>query len=80
MMSELFKGDDYDPTEWREFSTLKTIQFVYSWGHDMCEKIIATKAAKELLKTVKNVKFDVIVQDVTLNQCLYGLWEVSKFI
>ncbi|XP_032676826.1 UDP-glucuronosyltransferase 2B31-like isoform X2 [Odontomachus brunneus] len=78
MMSELFKGDDYDPTKWREFSTLQTIQFVYSWGHDMCEKIITTKAAKELLKTVKNVKFDVIVQDVTLNQCLYGLWEVAK--
>ncbi|EFN78744.1 UDP-glucuronosyltransferase 2B18 [Harpegnathos saltator] len=44
----------------------------------MCEKIINTKAAKELLETVKNIEFDVIVQDVTLNQCLYGLWEVAK--
>ncbi|XP_014489120.1 PREDICTED: UDP-glucuronosyltransferase 2B20-like [Dinoponera quadriceps] len=77
-MSKLIEGDDYDPTEWKEFSTFKTIQFVYVWGQDMCKNITKTKAAKELLETVKNVEFDVIIQDVTLNQCLYGLWEVAK--
>lgn len=43
----------------------------------MCEKMIENKGAKRLLETVKNVEFDVIVQDITLYQCLYGLWEVK---
>lgn len=77
-MNELFKDDDYDPTEWITFNTFETIQFLYTWGYNLCEKVMETKAAKELLETVKNVKFDVIVQDITLSQCLYGLWEVYK--
>lgn len=72
--------DDYNPLEWKRFSTLKMIQFLYAFSNDICEKITKTKVAKELLETVKNVKFDIIVQDVTTSQCLYGLWEVSKFV
>ncbi|KYN13191.1 UDP-glucuronosyltransferase 2B19 [Trachymyrmex cornetzi] len=52
--------------------------FVYEWGINSCDAIIQTKAAKELLEMIKSVEFDVIVQDITLTQCLYGLWEVAK--
>ncbi|XP_014475245.1 PREDICTED: UDP-glucuronosyltransferase 2B19-like [Dinoponera quadriceps] len=76
IMSKLSEG--YNPNQWREFNSFQMIQFVFKWGIETCEEVIQTKAARELLETVKNVAFDVIVQDVTFNQCLYGLWEVAK--
>lgn len=77
MMSELFKRDDYDPTAWRDFGIYETIPFLYVWAVEICDKVANTKAAKELLEMVKNVEFDVIVQDITLDECLFGLWEVD---
>lgn len=78
MINELHKEEDYNPSDWISLNTFTTIKFLYDWGWDLCERVIETKAAKELLEKVKNTEFDVIVQDVTLNQCLYGLWEVDK--
>lgn len=78
MINELHREEDYNPSDWISFNTFTTIKFVYDWGWGLCERAIETKAAKELLEKIKNTEFDVIVQDVTLNQCLYGLWEVDK--
>ncbi|CAL1673539.1 unnamed protein product [Lasius platythorax] len=78
IMKELHKSEDYDPTEWEKFSIIYTTYFLYSVGVSFCEQTIETKEGKELLEMVKTVEFDVIVQDITLYQCLYGLWEVAK--
>lgn len=75
-MKELHKSEDYDPTEWEKFSIIYMTYFFYSVGVSFCEQTIETKEGKELLEMVKTVEFDVIVQDITLYQCLYGLWEV----
>ncbi|XP_070154423.1 UDP-glucosyltransferase 2-like [Polyergus mexicanus] len=78
IMKELAESKDYDPNEWERLSIIEGIYFVYNWGISFCEKTIAIKEARELLEMIKNVEFDVIVIDVTLYQCLYGLWEVAK--
>ncbi|KAL6445603.1 hypothetical protein ACFW04_000851 [Cataglyphis niger] len=78
IMKELAESDDHDPNEWAKQGIIYGIYYLYNKGMSLCEQTIATKEAKELLKMIKNVKFDVIVQDVTLYQCLYGLWEVAK--
>ncbi|XP_072759090.1 UDP-glucosyltransferase 2-like [Anoplolepis gracilipes] len=79
LMKELHESEDYDPNEWENFGIIYTTYFLYvHWATPFCEKTIETKEAKELLEMIKNVEFDVIVQDVTLYQCLYGLWEVAK--
>lgn len=75
-MKELAESDDYDPNEWEKYGIIYGVYHLYNLGISFCEKTTATKEAKELLEMIKNVKFDVIVQDVTLYQCLYGLWEV----
>lgn len=69
---------DYNFIKWRNFGTIYTIYLTYTVGRSGCAKLIETKEAKRLLEIVKHEKFDVIVQDITLNQCLYSLWEVKK--
>lgn len=76
IMKDLHNSEDYDPTEWEKYSTIYTTYFFYNVGITFCEKTIETKEAKELLEMIKTVEFDVIVQDITLYQCLYALWEV----
>jgi len=78
VMKQVSENEDYKPAEWEKFSVLYMIYFIYNWGLFSCEMVSKTKAAEELREMIKNVKFDVIVQDVTLNQCQYGLWEVDK--
>jgi len=75
-MEQLHESEDYDPNEWEKFSVTYATYFLYNIASSSCEKTIETKEAKELLEMIKNVEFDVIVQDVTLHQCLYGLWQV----
>lgn len=77
-MKQLSEDESYDLTEWRKYNAFEMMYNVYVWGNLVCEQVTNTKNAKELLKIVRNIKFDVIVQDVTLVQCLYGLWEVYK--
>lgn len=76
-MKQISEDENYNPAEWESFSVLYTTYFTYYWGLCSCEMAIKTKAAEELREMIKNVEFDVIVQDVTLNQCLYSLWEVG---
>lgn len=68
--------EDYGPTQWEKFNIFNTAYAIYQWALYGCGRIIKTNAARELLEMIKTVEFDVIVQDITLHQCLYGLWEV----
>ena len=77
VMKTYEESEDYNPSEWEQYSVFYTGYFTYQWGINACEAITKTKAAKELLEMIKNVEFDVIVQDITLTQCFYGLWEVK---
>ena len=67
---------NYDPVEWERYSIPYMIYSAYQWGIHACDTVIETKEAKKLLEKIKIVEFDVILQDTTLNECLYGLWEV----
>jgi len=77
VMKTYEKSEDYNPSDWEEYSVLYMTYFVYQWGIVACDNIVKTKAAKELLEMIKTVEFDVIVHDITLDECLYGLWEVK---
>lgn len=69
--------EDYSPKQWEKFNVLYTAYITYKWAIFGCHRVIKTNAAKELLELIKIIKFDVIVQDITLSQCFYGLWEVK---
>jgi len=76
-MQQLLEAEDYDPNDWEKLNVFQTIYLFYNnIGLSICEKTVETKGAKELLEMIKNVEFDVIVHDLTLLQCLYGLWHV----
>jgi len=77
-MKEIYENDGNNLIEWQNLDIISSIRFIYSWASASCERITQTKAAKELLEMVKQNQFDVIVQDVTLDQCLYALWEVNE--
>ncbi|KAG5317481.1 UDB17 glucuronosyltransferase, partial [Pseudoatta argentina] len=71
--------ENYNPVEWDSHNPLYMIHFVYNiWGIRVCDTVIKTKTAKKLLEMIKIVEFDIILQDITLNECLYGLWEIAK--
>ncbi|XP_011860567.1 PREDICTED: UDP-glucuronosyltransferase 2B19-like isoform X2 [Vollenhovia emeryi] len=78
LMQTYEEADDYNPHEWEQYSVIYMSYFTYLWGVNACETVVKTKSAKELVEMVKTVEFDVIVQDITLSQCLYGLWEIAK--
>ncbi|KAG5316451.1 UD2C1 glucuronosyltransferase, partial [Acromyrmex insinuator] len=78
VMKTYEESEDYNPSEWEQYSVFYMGYFTYQWGINACEAMTKTKAAKELLEMIKNVEFDVIVQDITLTQCFYGLWEIAK--
>jgi len=77
VMKTYEEAKDYNPSEWEKYSVFYTTYFTYQWGIVACDRLIKTKAAKELLEMIKTVEFDVIVHDITLDECLYGLWEVK---
>jgi len=70
-------SEDFNPSEWEEYGVFYTTYFTYQGGIVACDRIVKTKAAKELLEMIKTVEFDVIVHDITSGDCLYGLWEVK---
>jgi len=78
VMKEIHENDGNNFVEWQNINVISSSYFIYSWGSTSCERITRTKGANELLEMVKHKQFDVIVQDVTLDQCLYGLWEVNE--
>ncbi|EZA48737.1 hypothetical protein DMN91_001862 [Ooceraea biroi] len=78
VMKEVHETDVNNLVALRNLNAFYSAYFVYSWSIAACEKITQTKGAKELLEIIKHNEFDVIVQDVSLQQCLYGLWEVAK--
>ncbi|XP_077268479.1 UDP-glycosyltransferase UGT5-like isoform X1 [Temnothorax americanus] len=78
VMETYEQSEDYNPAEWEQYSVLYMVNFMYQWGMSGCQTVIRTKVARELLEMVKTVEFDVIVQDITITQCFYGLWEVAK--
>ncbi|XP_071579798.1 UDP-glycosyltransferase UGT5-like [Temnothorax nylanderi] len=78
LMHTYEEAEDYNPAALKEYSTLYMIHFVYQFIINTCDTVIKTKAAKELLEMTKSVEFDVIVQDITMSHCFYGLWEVAK--
>ncbi|RLU25699.1 hypothetical protein DMN91_001856 [Ooceraea biroi] len=78
VMKELRESDTHDPVTWMNYNAFYMTYFTYFWSITTCEKIIQSKAARELLEIVRSNEFDVIVQDVSFHQCLYGLWEVAK--
>lgn len=51
---------------------------MYDVCEDFCRSQINTTGAKQVLELVKNNEIDVIVQDLTIGQCFYGLWEVRR--
>jgi len=67
---------DYNPVEWEQYSALYMMYSAYQWRIHACDTVVKTKAAKKLLEMIKTVEFDIILQDITLNECLFGLWEV----
>ncbi|TGZ51781.1 Uncharacterized protein DBV15_12706, partial [Temnothorax longispinosus] len=69
---------DYSPDQWAHFNEFYMSYATYLWGIIKCDKMTKTKAARNLLEMVKTVEFDVIVSDITLHHCFYGLWEVAK--
>ncbi|TGZ49857.1 Uncharacterized protein DBV15_12297 [Temnothorax longispinosus] len=78
LMDTYDESNNYDPVEWQKYSVFYTAYFVYQWGIHACDTLIKTETARDLLKVIKTVEFDVIVQDITLTQCFYGLWEVKQ--
>lgn len=76
IVKEMQEDEDFNPSEWESYNVFYMTHLVYEWSTLVSEKVIETKAAKELLEMIKKIKFDVIVQDITMPQCLYGLWEV----
>ncbi|XP_077272157.1 UDP-glycosyltransferase UGT5-like isoform X2 [Temnothorax americanus] len=78
LMDTYDESNNYDPVEWEKYSVFYTAYFVYQWGIHACDTMIKTKTARDLLKATKTIEFDVIVQDITLTQCFYGLWEDAK--
>ncbi|XP_024873055.1 UDP-glucuronosyltransferase 1-9-like [Temnothorax curvispinosus] len=78
LMDTYDESNKYDPLEWQKYSVFYTAYFVYQWGINACDTMIKTKPARDLLKVIKTVEYDVIVQDVTSIQCFYGLWEIAK--
>ncbi|XP_070155000.1 UDP-glucosyltransferase 2-like isoform X1 [Polyergus mexicanus] len=78
VMKDTHDEENYKPDEWEKYSVFYMTYFIYEWATYVSEKIIEAEAAKELLEMIKKVEFDVIVQDITIPECLYGLWEVAK--
>ncbi|XP_018400011.1 PREDICTED: UDP-glucuronosyltransferase 2B20-like [Cyphomyrmex costatus] len=78
LMEEFDESGSFNPIEWEQYSVPYSIYYLYQLCNMGCNMIINTKAAKELLEMIKTVEFDIIVQDITCDECLYGLWEVAK--
>ncbi|XP_018341764.1 PREDICTED: UDP-glucuronosyltransferase-like [Trachymyrmex septentrionalis] len=70
--------EDFDPVKWEQYNVFYMMYSAYHWGIYACDSVIKTEAAKKLLEMIKTVEFDIILQDVTFNECLYGLWEIAK--
>lgn len=77
VMDKLRSDEKYKPSEWSKFSVPYMSYFIYEKSIRLCEMILETEGAKDTLDLVKNMEFDVIIQDVTVMQCMYGIWEVS---
>ena len=75
-MKVMEESEDFNLVEWEQYSTLYMMYSAYQWGIHACDTVVKTKAAKKLLEMIKTVEFDIILQDITLNECLFGLWEV----
>ncbi|XP_071579800.1 UDP-glucosyltransferase 2-like isoform X1 [Temnothorax nylanderi] len=78
LMQTYDESEDHNPAEWEKYSTLYMIHLLYQFYINACDTLIKTKTAKELLEMTKSVEFDVIVQDISISHCFYGLWEVAK--
>ncbi|XP_011699201.1 PREDICTED: UDP-glucuronosyltransferase 1-7-like isoform X2 [Wasmannia auropunctata] len=77
-INEFGGSEDLNFAEWAQHSSLYMIYFMYYLQIHACDTIIETKAAKELLEMIKSVEFDVIVLNITIMECLYGLLEIAK--
>ncbi|TGZ54617.1 Uncharacterized protein DBV15_12568, partial [Temnothorax longispinosus] len=75
LMDTYDESNNYDPVEWEKYSVFYATYFVHQWGIHACDTMIKTKEATDLLEAIKTVEYDVIVQDITITQCFYGLWE-----
>lgn len=71
------EDEEYDPAEWEKYTVFYMTYFIYEWATFSSEKLIKTIGAKELLEIIKNIKYDVIVHDISMPEFLYGLWDVS---
>ncbi|XP_025268342.1 UDP-glucuronosyltransferase 2B19-like [Camponotus floridanus] len=78
LVKEMRGDENADASEWEKYNVFYMIYFVYEWSTVVSKKVIETKAATELLEMIKEVEFDIIVQDITMPECLYSLWEVAK--
>ncbi|XP_071652392.1 UDP-glycosyltransferase UGT5-like isoform X2 [Temnothorax longispinosus] len=78
LMQTYDESEDHNPAEWENNSTLYMIYLLYQFYINACDTLIKTKTAKELLEMTKSVEFDVIVQDISISHCFYGLWEAAK--
>ncbi|XP_024888219.1 UDP-glucuronosyltransferase 1-7C-like isoform X1 [Temnothorax curvispinosus] len=78
LMQTYDESEDHNPAEWENNRTLYMIYLLYQFYINACDTLIKTKTAKELLEMTKSVEFDVIVQDISISHCFYGLWEAAK--
>ncbi|XP_012261904.2 UDP-glycosyltransferase UGT5-like [Athalia rosae] len=75
MISCLNKDGNFDPISWRKLSPMQTTVELYSVCNILCDYATKTNGGKEALELVRNTKIDVIVMDITMGQCFYGLRE-----
>ncbi|XP_011706699.1 PREDICTED: uncharacterized protein LOC105461884 isoform X2 [Wasmannia auropunctata] len=73
-----FEDANYGPDQWEKLMEFYMAHVTYQFAISYCDILIKTNAAKQLLEMIKTIKFDVIVADISLHQCFYGLWEVAK--
>lgn len=76
-MTSYDEFEDYGPDQWEKFNEFYMAYVTYLWAIMKCHTVIKTETAKNLLEMIKTVEFDVIVSDITLHECFYGLWEVK---
>lgn len=71
---EKFISTKFDMLEFSEEKcVLKLIKYYYDYGQVTCEYDATTKGFQTLLNYPKDYKFDMVIYDVTVNQCFYPL-------
>jgi glucuronosyltransferase len=71
----------YSPRNWTTYK----IEFdsLIEWGHDACDKLLASKHIDKLMEINQNHKFDVLITEFFNTDCSLGIaykMNITKFI